>query len=162
VRRIWAEQLTERARAALDSADDLMAQALHDGIDPVALVDMLMEGLRIMSAAVDHDEEFVGPIRAHIIEPRVRAVLGAEKSRADVAVAAAAVEKIHEQNVKDEEMLAQVADLGEEVPAEFADLIGRARTRVAAFHDLYDDDDDDDLDDLDDDELLEVANGVTE
>jgi hypothetical protein len=157
-----AEECLEKARASLDAADEGMTLWLSAGHDPMVLVDMLMEGLRIMSAAVGNDEEFVGPIRTHIIEPRVRAVLGDAEYRADGAVAAAAVEKIHEQTAKDEEMLAQVADLGEEVPAEFADLIDRTRARVAAFHDLYDDEDDEDFDDLDDDELLEVANGMTE
>lgn len=71
-----AEQHVEQIRAHLDALDEDMILWLQAGRDPMVLVDMLMEGLRIMSAAVGHDEEFVGPIRRHLIEPRVRAVLG--------------------------------------------------------------------------------------
>jgi hypothetical protein len=150
-----AEECLEKALECASVADEDIARAFRGGVDPMRIVAMLMDVLRVATEK-GGPEEVLTTFRTLFIEPRVRAVLGAEEYRADVAVATAAVEKIHEQNAKDEELLAQVADLGEEVPAEFAALIDRTRARVAAFHDLYDDEDDDDLDD---DELLEVANG---
>ncbi len=69
-----AARSTESIRTELAEMDDLVETCLRRGLDPLTLVGGLTAALADM-AAVNPDEDFLGPVREHLIQPRIDGLL---------------------------------------------------------------------------------------
>ncbi len=69
-----ATRLTEIVRTGLAEMDEMVETCLRRGLDPLTLVGALTAALADM-AAVNPDEGFLGPVRKHLIQPRIDALL---------------------------------------------------------------------------------------
>ncbi len=69
-----AARLTEIIRTGLADIDERVETGLRRGLNPLTLVGALTAALADMSA-VNPDEDFLGPVRKHLIQPRIDALL---------------------------------------------------------------------------------------
>ncbi len=69
-----AARLTEIIRTGLADIDEMVETCLRRGLNPLTLVGALTAALADM-AAVNPDEDFLGPVRKHLIQPRIDALL---------------------------------------------------------------------------------------
>ncbi len=69
-----AARLTEIIRTGLAEMDEQVETCIRRGLNPLTLVGALTAVLADM-AAVNSDEDFLGPVRKHLIQPRIDALL---------------------------------------------------------------------------------------
>ncbi len=69
-----AARLAEIIRTGLAEMDERVETCIRRGVNPLTLVGALTAALADM-AAVNPDEDFLGPVREHLIHPRIDALL---------------------------------------------------------------------------------------
>ncbi len=69
-----AARLTDIIRTGLAEMDEQVETCIRRGLNPLTLVGGLTAALADM-AAVNPDEDFLGPVREHVIQPRIDALL---------------------------------------------------------------------------------------